>query len=376
MKKHNLHTNKRILSQVIILFASINISFAQTPTIVIPITISDNSGGEQVLNFGLDSTATDGIDAHLGELERPPVPPTGVFDARFIGDDIGISIGQGLLDDYRQGTSTFSGSVIHEISYQVGSGTTITISWNLPTGVTGLLQDLLGGVIVNVNMNGSGSTTITYPDIINKLKMTISYSLTPAGSVLVTSPNGGENWVVGTSQNITWTSTSVTNVKIEYTTNNGTSWSNVIASTPASGGTYFWTVPNTPSMLCKIKLTDVVTSLLSAQSNGVFSIILPTSVNYEITPRIFSLHQNFPNPFNPSTKINFGLADKSKVTLQIYNALGQKVAELINGEYEAGYHNFDFDASGFSSGIYFYELIANPSTGNVFRDVKKMIVLK
>ncbi|MCE1188234.1 MAG: hypothetical protein LWX56_03755, partial [Ignavibacteria bacterium] len=74
-------------------------------------------------------------------------------------------------------------------------------------------------------------------------------------SVKVTRPAGGEVFTVGSQQNINWSSTGIANVKIEYTTNNGVSWSTVIASTP-SNGIYSWTVPNTISTNCKVRISD------------------------------------------------------------------------------------------------------------------------
>ncbi len=83
----------------------------------------------------MDSTATDGIDSHLGEEELPPVPPSGVFDVRFIGHDIGINLGEGVLKDYRYGKSNFVGVKIHELKYQPGRGSNITFIWNFPPNV-------------------------------------------------------------------------------------------------------------------------------------------------------------------------------------------------------------------------------------------------
>ncbi len=97
-------------------------------------------------------------------------------------------------------------------------------------------------------------------------------------AILVTSPDGGENWRVGTSNNITWTSNNVTDVKIEYTTNNGTDWLNVIASTAANTSSYAWTIPNTISTNCKIRISDVVEPTLNDVSNVVFTIYQPTIV--------------------------------------------------------------------------------------------------
>jgi photosystem II stability/assembly factor-like uncharacterized protein len=76
------------------------------------------------------------------------------------------------------------------------------------------------------------------------------------------------------------------------------------------------------------------------------------------TPYHYGLDQNFPNPFNPSTTIRYGLPEKSAVSLIVFNALGQQVALLQNGEQEAGYHEVTFDGSGLSSGVYFYRIQA------------------
>jgi len=75
-------------------------------------------------------------------------------------------------------------------------------------------------------------------------------------------------------------------------------------------------------------------------------------------PHEFSLAQNHPNPFNPSTTIRYGLPQRSYVVITIFNTLGQEVATLFPGEKEAGYHEVKFDASGLSSGVYLYRLQA------------------
>jgi hypothetical protein len=93
-------------------------------------------------------------------------------------------------------------------------------------------------------------------------------------------------------------------------------------------------------------------------------------------PEIFDLSQNYPNPFNPTTKINFSLAANSKVVLEIFNALGQEVAALLNRDIEAGYHTINFDATDLSSGIYFYSLKAKGIDGTDFIATKKMLMVK
>ena len=97
-------------------------------------------------------------------------------------------------------------------------------------------------------------------------------------------------------------------------------------------------------------------------------------INVEvIAPASFSLDQNYPNPFNPSTRISFSLAVDSKVSLKIFDVLGQEVASLVNQDLTQGVHTYDFNATGINSGVYFYKLEATGVNGNEFTDVKKMI---
>ena len=95
-------------------------------------------------------------------------------------------------------------------------------------------------------------------------------------------------------------------------------------------------------------------------------------------PREYSLFQSFPNPFNPSSTIKYDLPTRSRVSLKIYNLLGQVVATLTFGVEEAGYKSIQWNASSFASGVYFYRLeatsVADPS--KTFRQVRKMVLLK
>jgi photosystem II stability/assembly factor-like uncharacterized protein len=90
-----------------------------------------------------------------------------------------------------------------------------------------------------------------------------------------------------------------------------------------------------------------------------------------IIPQSYSLEQNYPNPFNPSTTINYSLPKNSKVTLKIYNSLGQEVRTLVDQIQTAGKYSVTFDASHIASGVYFYQF----RTDN-FVDVKKMVLIK
>jgi hypothetical protein len=93
-------------------------------------------------------------------------------------------------------------------------------------------------------------------------------------------------------------------------------------------------------------------------------------------PVFYSLEQNYPNPFNPSTKIVFNLAADSKVTLKVFDVLGQESANLISSQLDAGKHELTFDASLFNSGVYFYRIDAEGIDGSSFTQVKKMLLTK
>ena len=100
-----------------------------------------------------------------------------------------------------------------------------------------------------------------------------------------------------------------------------------------------------------------------------------TTVNVDNEPaeiiQTFELHQNYPNPFNPSTTIKWQMPKAGLVALKIYDVLGREVVTLVNEELNAENHETVFDASRFSSGIYFYQLKVED-----FIQTKKMILLK
>lgn len=230
--------------------------FSQTPAVDMILTVTDDAGAKQELHLGLDPNATVNIDTALGENELPPFPPGGVFEARFIGDDISLStLGQGSYKDFREGNSGHSGTKTHELRFQPGTGSTIKIVWNFPEGVTGILQDLLGGVVVNKTMAGNDSVVVANPSAINKLTLAITYALTTALN----------------------------------------------------------------------------------QENAT----LPTR---------FILEPNYPNPFNPGTRIVFALPHQSEIQLIVYDINGKPIVELVNGVRKAGIHEIEWNGKS-SQGI-------------------------
>lgn len=88
-------------------------------------------------------------------------------------------------------------------------------------------------------------------------------------------------------------------------------------------------------------------------------------------PEKFELLQNYPNPFNPSTKIKFTLPKTEFVSLIVYNAAGSEVEQLVSDNLSAGVYEAEFDASNYSTGIYFYKLVSED-----FSQTRKMMLLK
>jgi hypothetical protein len=105
---------------------------------------------------------------------------------------------------------------------------------------------------------------------------------TPPG-ITVKSPNGGESWNASSAQTITWsTAGSVSNVKIEYSTNGGSSW-NTITSSTSNDGSHSWTLPNTSSSTCKVRVSDASDSNVYDTSNSNFSIVIPAGNTLSLT---------------------------------------------------------------------------------------------
>jgi hypothetical protein len=121
-------------------------------------------------------------------------------------------------------------------------------------------------------------------------------------------------------------------------------------------------------------------SLLNADLSGNTQVVIAQRLSRIViqqtgastdVPKEFALSQNYPNPFNPTTTIRFALPVASRVNIGIFNVLGAKVTEIVDASFEAGTHKVVLDAAKYSSGIYFYKIVAGK-----FTSVRKMIVLK
>ncbi len=209
--------------------------------------IKDSNGNRQTLYFTLND-----VDANIERYTLPPLPPTGMFDARFTT--------QRILEIIPNNLQSYFERAIMITSPQYP----LTISWDI--GADNIDYSLIDGNRNIIPMTGKGSITIQHP----------------------------------TTQ-----------------------------------------------------------------------IVLHAERSLQTTPLTFKLEQNYPNPFNPATIINYQLPIDNWVTIKVYNVLGEEVATLVNEVKKAGQYEVEFSAATFSSGVYFYRLVAGD-----YVSTKKLILLK
>jgi hypothetical protein len=124
-------------------------------------------------------------------------------------------------------------------------------------------------------------------------------------------------------------------------------------------------------------LFDYVTAPGVTTIAGVWTVGEPAPPINDVTvdrtgiPEAFFVDQNFPNPFNPSTRINYGLPAEALVGVRVYNLLGQEITTLFEGRQPAGRYTIQFDARAYPSGVYFYRVRAGST-----EIMKRMILMK
>lgn len=127
------------------------------------------------------------------------------------------------------------------------------------------------------------------------------------------------------------------------------------------------------------QITTTTSNELNYEADGVIDLIVDEEsrpvnnpkIDDYLIPQNFELTQNYPNPFNPSTTIEYSIPKDASVSLKIYDVLGKEVATLVNDQKAAGTYILNWNASNFSSGIYFYRL-----TAGEFTETKKMFLVK
>jgi hypothetical protein len=152
------------------------------------------------------------------------------------------------------------------------------------------------------------------------------------------------------------------------------SWETILAVIPESiRNEYHFHLTGT-SITGSINMLTVFNHSFAVTDGQIYSFQInasPTDIKEGLNNFTFELKQNYPNPFNPNTIIYYQLENSGKVSLRVYDILGNEVAILVDGEKDAGLHNVDFDASYLSSGVYFYKLQSGK-----FVQTKKMILIR
>lgn len=154
--------------------------------------------------------------------------------------------------------------------------------------------------------------------------------------------------------------------------------SHTTTSTTIPGGAPAWDSPinsSSTTFMYKITVAGVYNYKCTPhESMGmVGSFVAGTSgiqPNGEIV-NSYSLSQNFPNPFNPSTLIKFSIPKSSFVTLKVYDVSGKEVKNLVNSQLSQGGYNYTMNASDLSSGVYYYKI-----TAGEFTEIKRMVLVK
>jgi hypothetical protein len=149
------------------------------------------------------------------------------------------------------------------------------------------------------------------------------------------------------------------------TTNGGTTWTALNS--------------NTSNIIYNIQMINSDVGFIVTHGGGILKTVSGGAVGItkiaETIPEHFSLSQNYPNPFNPSTKIRFQVSPfeggKGDVKLIIYDALGKQIATLVNQQLVPGTYEVEWNASNYSSGVYFYTLQAGD-----YRATQKMVLIK
>jgi hypothetical protein len=232
-----------------------------------------------------------------------------------------------------------------------------------------------------IGWGGAPTPTITEarPDGSTALEMTfpaghvISYRAYSFPFLFITSPTAVDTLRSGDTATLRWKSSGVGTVDVDYSTNGGGSWSNIAANYTAHTDSINFTIPagaNGDSLKFRVIQSGSVNRGVTYLSDEV-PITKLDKVKPQKIPYTFELSNNYPNPFNPTTTINYEVPSTNFVTLKVYDVLGRVVETLVNGARSAGKYSVTFDGSKLSSGVYFYRM-----TAGSYISTRKAVLMK
>jgi hypothetical protein len=197
------------------------------------------------------------------------------------------------------------------------------------------------------------------------------FSILPVPSyITITSPNGGEDWYVDSTYNITWTSSNTSgNVQIEYSTNNGSSWTEEIAST-TDDGSYSWTVPDAPSDNCLVRVSDTEGTPADT-SDAVFTILPASGVPLAQLPEVYSMSVKRVTA-DKNFEIRYTLPEETTLRFGVYDITGKIIREFSKEQMQGSYSE-KIDMRGEPAGVYFVRMEAN---GRKFTQTNKVLLVK
>ena len=361
---------QKIFSVFFLIFVASSLLLGQA-TVDIPLSASDGSATIQ-LAVGLDMTATNGIDPALGESDLPPFPPAGVFEIRF---DLTAYAGEPLSSyrDYRNAPSfPFTDTLEHTLIWQrSAAGLPININYNIPLNATMRIQDQFGGVLLNLGpLTGTGTAIIP-----GTLPITAAFIFMGYSDIVPVELTSFTGTVLDNGVLLNWTTATELNnqgFEIERSTSNQ-GWSK-IGYVPGFGTT---SEPRSYSFLNQnVQNGNYSYRLKQLDFDGSSNYSDEIEVVMDLVPDKFNLSQNFPNPFNPVTSIQFQVPQASEVSIIIYDMLGQQVKALFADQVQAGQYTVEWDGTNnaglkMSSGSYIYRM-----TAGEFVETKEMILLK
>ena len=369
-----------------------NITFVNGSIVNFPVEI----GLSSVIGAKDDTVSVDLLGTSLNDIgsmslfinyDTSAVEYVGISDQAVVFT-VGTSTGQVSLAMFNALGATFADGSIAKLKFVVKGGST-ALTFDALSNITDVSGNTLTTVFTNGQVSESGATfslatVATAIDGVNisvplsaesisdlaSFTIHIAYDTTVAdyvsvdnlisGSIIASASNGVLNlaWFDTTPVNIT-PSTKFADIVFLY-----------------HGGSQSTALTLTADEFTDLNGANIAVALVSGSISGVTGV---EDINSQI-PDNYALSQNYPNPFNPATTINFALKVTSQVSINIYNSLGQRVVNLVNGSFSAGFKSIKFNASsatgGLASGIYIYRIIATGIDGSQFLQAKKMILMK
>jgi hypothetical protein len=211
--------------------------------------------------------------------------------------------------------------------------------------------------VTEVEPNGRIALEVAMPNDV------FSYRAYRYPFLFITWPTINDTIEGGATTTIRWNSSGVDTVDIDYSADGGNSWINAATNYPADNDSINLSVPTTADSVFKFRITES-----GELDKGIVFNSDPIHVGDldGVTPRAnpysFSLSNNYPNPFNPTTIINYEIGSTSIVSLRVYDVLGRQVETLVNDTKAPGKYSVTLDGSRLPSGVYFYRMTAEDYT--------------